>query len=130
MMIGKQICGWCLLAVISCSAAVSIRATVTATVGDPFVLSFGYSGRRFGISCHYRKDGKPFFPERLRVVQLLGRLSFLEITEEDAGIYQIGVVGRGIRFSRTITLLGACIATYICSYTDSNTVIVAFTDYS
>ena len=105
-MIWKQICGWCLLAVISCSAAVSIRDTVTATDGEPFILNFGYSGRRLGITYHYSKDGKPFVPERLRVLQLLGRLSFLEITDEDAGLYQLEVEGRGVRFSRTITLLG------------------------
>ena len=105
-MIWKQICGWCLLAIISCSAAMSIRDTVTATVGDAFILSFGYSGRRLGVTYHYSKDGKPFVPERFRVLQLLGRLSFLEITDEDAGVYQLEVEGRGIRFSRTINLLG------------------------
>ena len=105
-MIWKQISGWCLLAVISCSAAMSIRDTVTATVGDPFILSFGYNGRRLGVTYRYSKDGKPFAPERFRVLQLLGRLSFLEIAEEDAGEYQLGVVGRGIRFSTTITLKG------------------------
>jgi len=107
-MILKQICGWCLLAVISCSAAMSIREsdTVTATIGDPFILKFGYRGRRQGVTYRYSKDGKPFVPEKFRVFQLLGRLSFLEITDEDAGVYQLGVVGKGIRFSRTITLSG------------------------
>ena len=116
-MIWKQICGWCLLAVISCSAAVSIRDTVTATDGDPFILSFGYSGRRLGVTYRYSKDGKPFVPERLRVLQRLGRLSFLEITDEDAGSYQLEVEGRGVRFSRTINLLGMSllIAIYIIS---------------
>ena len=105
-MIWKQICGWCLLAVISCSAAVSIRDTATATVGDPFILKFNYSGHRLGVDYHYSKDGKPFVPERSRVLQLLGRLSFLEITESDAGVYQLVVEGRGIRYSSTINLLG------------------------
>ena len=115
-MIWKQICGWCLLAVISCSAAVSIRDTVTATDGDPFILSFGYSGRRLGVTYRYSKDGIPFVPERLRVLQRLGRLSFLEITDEDAGSYQLEVEGRGVHFSRTINLLGMYVIT------DSNTI--------
>ena len=104
----KQICGWCLLAVICCSVAMSIREsdTVTTTIGDPFVLSFGYRGRRLGVDYRYSKDGKPFVPEKFRVFQLPGRLSFLEITDEDAGVYQLGVVGKGIRFSRKITLSG------------------------
>ena len=113
-MIWRQISGWCLLAVImiSCSAVESISDTVTATIGDPFILNFGYSGRRRGVIYRYSKDNKPFAPERFRVLQLLGRLSFLEITDEDAGVYQLGVAGKGIRFSSTITLLGTYIAIF------------------
>ena len=105
-MIWKQICGWCLLAVISCSAAGSIRETVTATVGDPFVLSFGYNGRRFGVTYHYSKDGKLFAAEKSRVLQPLGRLAFLVIHESDAGVYQLEVNGRGINYRKSINLLG------------------------
>ena len=127
-MIWKQISGWCLLAIISCSAAVSISDTVTATVGDPFILNFGYSGRRRGVIYRYSKDNKPFSPEKFRVLQLLGKLSFLEITDEDAGVYQLGVAGKGIRFSSAITLLGMCIA--IFAVTQIAIQLVAFTEYS
>ena len=106
-MIWKQICGWCLLAIISCSAAVSIRDTVTATIGDPFGLSFHYSGSRLGVTYHYRKDGELFVPEDSKVLQLNGNLLFLEITNGNAGVYQLKVEGSGINYSRTINLLGS-----------------------
>ena len=105
-MIWKQICGWCLLTVISCGAAMSIRDTVTATIGDPFVLNFDYSVHRQGVTYRYVKDGNPFIPEESRVLQLLGRLLFLEITDVDAGVYQLEVEGSGLNYSRTINLLG------------------------
>ena len=108
----KQICGWCLLAVISCSAAVSIRDTVTATIGDPFVLSFDYSGSQLGVSYRYSKDGMPFVPEKPRVLQRPGRLSFLEITDEDAGVYQLEVEDY---YNNAINLSG----TYACIFTDN-----------
>ena len=112
-MIWKQICGWCVLAMISCSAAMSTRDTVTATIDNPFILNFGYSGRRFGVTYRFSKDGSPFVPERFRVFQRRGRLSFVEITDSDAGVYQLEVEGKGIHYSRTINLLGMCIAQYM-----------------
>ena len=112
-MIWRQICGWCVLAMISCCAAMSTRDMVTATIGDPFILRFDYSGRRFGVTYHFSKDGRPLAPERFRVFQLRGRLSFVEITESDAGVYQLEVEGRGIQYNQTINLLGM----YVCSYT-------------
>ena len=106
-MIWKQICGWCLLAIISRSAAISIRDTVTAIIGDPFGLSFGYSGSRLDVTYHYSKDGEPFVPEESRVLQLNGSLLFLEISNGNAGVYQLKVEGSGINDSRTINLLGS-----------------------
>ena len=108
-MIRKQIFGWCLLAVMSCcSAAMSIKESdkVTATIGDPFILSFDYSGSRQDVTYHYSKDGKAFVPEKFRVLQLPGRLSFLEITNEDAGVYQLEVDGSRTHYSKTINLSG------------------------
>ena len=105
-MIWKQICGWCVLAMISCSAAMSTRDTVTATIGDPFILRFGYNGHRFGVTYQFSKDGSPFVPERFRVFLLRGRLSFVEVTNSDAGAYTLEVEGSGIHYSKTINLLG------------------------
>ena len=106
-MIWKQICGWFVLAaVISCSAAVSLRETVTATIGDPYILRFDYDGPRLGVTYRFSKDGKPFVPERFRVFQSLRRLSFVEITDSDAGLYQLEVEGKNVQYSKTINLLG------------------------
>ena len=107
-MIWKQICGWCVLAMISCSAAISTTdlETVTATIGDPFILKFGYNGRRFDVTYHFSKDGSPFVPERFRAFLLRGRLSFVEVTDSDAGVYTLAVEGSGIRYRKSINLLG------------------------
>ena len=109
MMTWKQVCGWFVLAaVISYSAAVSLREAqaVTATVGEPYVLKFGYDGPRDGVKYRFTKDGKPLLTAKFRVFQLLRRLSFVEITESDAGLYHFEVEGSGIRYSKTINLLG------------------------
>ena len=105
-MIQKQICGWIVLAVISCSAAMSLRETVTATAGEPYILRFSYSGPRIGVDYHFTKDGEPFVPARFRVFRLLGRISFVEVTESDAGVYHLEVNGRRVHYSKTIKLLG------------------------
>ena len=110
----KQICGWCVLAMISCSAAISTTETVTATIGDPFILSFGYNGRRFGVTYQFSKDGSPFVPERFKVFLLRGRLSFVEVTDSDAGVYTLAVEGSRIRYRKSIKLLGMnVVTTYI-----------------
>ena len=101
-----------LAAVISCSAAVSLRETVTATIGDPYILKFGYEGPRHGVKFHFTKDGTPLIAEKFRVFQLLRRLSFVEITESDAGLYHLEIEGKGIHYSKSINLLGS----EICSY--------------
>ena len=112
-MIWKQICGWLVLAVvISCHTAVSQEETVTATIGEPFVLRFGYKGRRLGVWHYFSKDGKPFVPERPRVMQFRGRISFVEITDSDAGLYRLEVKGRRIRYTKSINLLGIYLYTY------------------
>ena len=112
-MIWKQISGWLVLAVvISCHTAVSLEDTVTATIGEPFVLRFGYTGRRLGVRYHFSKDGKPFVPERPRVLRILGRLSFVEITDGDAGLYKLEVEGRRISYTKSINLLGMYLYTY------------------
>ena len=80
--------------------------TVTATIGDPFILSFGYNGRRFGVTYQFSKDGSPFVPERFRVFLIHGRLSFVEVTDSDAGAYTLAVEGSGIHYRKTINLLG------------------------
>ena len=87
-----------LAVVISCHAAVSLGDldTVNATIGEPFVLRFGYKGHRLGVRYHFSKDGKTFVPEKLRVLQIRGRLSFVEITDSDAGLYKLEVEGRRI----------------------------------
>ena len=103
----KQICGWFVLAaVISCSAAASLGETVTATIGAPYILRFDYDGPRLGVTYRFRKDGQPFVPERFRVFQRRARLSFVEITDTDAGLYELEVEGRGIQYSSSINLLG------------------------
>ena len=103
----KQICGWFMLAaVISCGAAATLGETVTATIGAPYILRFDYDGPRLGVTYRFRKDGQPFVPERFRVFQFLGRLSFVEITDSDAGLYELEVEGRGTSYSSTINLQG------------------------
>ena len=103
----KQICGWLVLAaVISCSAAASLGETVTATIGAPYILRFDYDGPRLGVTYRFRKDGQPFVPERFRVFRFLGRISFVEISDSDAGVYELEVEGRGTSYSSTINLLG------------------------
>ena len=79
-MILKQISDWLVLAVlISCHAAVFLGDldTVNATIGEPFVLRFGYKGSRLGVRYHFSKDSKTFVPEKLRVLQICGRLSII-----------------------------------------------------
>ena len=103
----KQTCSWFVLAVvISCNPAATLGETVTATVGAPYILRFDYDGPRLGVTFRYRKDGQPFVPERFIVFRFLGRLSFIEITDTDAGLYELEVEGRGIHYSGTVNLQG------------------------
>ena len=103
----KQICGWFVLAaVISRSAAASLGETVTATIGAPYILRFDYDGPRLGVAYQFRKDDQPFAPEKLRVFQFCERLSFVEITDSDAGLYELEVEERRIHYSSTINLQG------------------------
>ena len=128
-MIQKQTCGWFVLAaVISCSIAVSLGDTVTATIGEPLILRFGYRGRRRGVTYHFSKDDQPFVLERPRVFRRFDRLSFVEITDTDAGEYHLLVEGRRVRYSKAINLIGMhmcnehmhvnslLVDTYICTY--------------
>ena len=41
-----------------------------------------------------------------RGLEFLGRLSFVEITDSDAGLYQVEVEGKNVQYSKTINLLG------------------------
>jgi len=110
----KQIYGWVAVAVISCSIAMALEDSVTATAGEPYILKFDYSGSRRGVKFHYTKDGERFFAERSRVFTLLRRVSFVEITEDDAGVYTLEVNRRGVQqYSKTITLTGTYIYTYV-----------------
>ena len=98
-------------AVISCSAAASLGETVTATIGAPCIFRFDYNGPRLGVTYRFRKDGQPFVPERFRVFQHCGRLSFVEISDSDAGLYELEVVerkkeGRRTSYNKAINLLG------------------------
>ena len=104
----KQIYGWIVVAVISCSTTMALVGdSITGIVGDPCIVNFGYDGPRHGVNFRFSKDGKPFVAERFRVFQRLQRLSFAEVTESDAGVYTLAVDGRGIRrWRRSITLLG------------------------
>ena len=96
------------VAVISCSTAMALVAdSVTATIGEPYILKFGYEGPRDGVDFHFSKDGKPFLAEKILVFKLLRRLSFIEITESDAGVYTLEVNGKGIHYKKAITLLGS-----------------------
>ena len=112
----NQICGWFVLAtVISCSAAASLGETVTATIGAPYILNIGYKGSRDGVWYHCIKDGKQLLPDNFRLFFLLRRLSFVEITEGDAGTYQIEIQSKdGVVYTKTINLLGMYV--YIYSY--------------
>ena len=106
-MIQKQFCGWLILAtLISYTTAMVLRDTANATIGEPYILKFGYVGPKRGVTYHFNKDGKPLVAEKFRVFQHLGRLSFVEITHEDAGLYQFEVHGRRIQYSKAINLLG------------------------
>ena len=117
-MIQKQTYGWFVLAaVICCSIAVSLGETITATIGEPLVLRFGYRGRRLGVRYHFSKDGRSFAPERFRVFRLFDRLSFVEITDTDAGEYHLVVDGWRVHYSQTINVLGMHIM-----YVHANTV--------
>jgi len=107
-MIWKQIYGLVAVAVISCSTAMALVAdSVTATIGEPYILKFGYGGPTHGVNFHFSKDGKPFLAEKIRVFLLLRRLSFIEISESDAGVYTLEVNGKGISYKKSITLLGS-----------------------
>ena len=102
----RQICGWFVLAMISCSGAVSLRETITAATGDPCIMRFGYDGPRDGVKFRFTKDGNPLVAERFRVFQYPRRLSFVEVTDSDTGLYQLDVEGNGIRYSKAINLIG------------------------
>ena len=107
IMIQKQTCCWFVLAaVVSCSIAVSLGDTVTANIGEPLILRFGYRGRRLGVRYHFSKDGQRFVPERFRVFRLFDRLSFVEITDTDAGEYHLVVEGWRVHYTKTINLIG------------------------
>ena len=107
----KQICGWFVLAMVSCSTAVSLRETITARTGDPCIMRFGYKGPREGVKFAFTKDGKPLAAERFRVFQYPRRLSFVEVTDSDSGQYQLEVEGEGIRYSAAINLIVSSTAT-------------------
>lgn len=107
----KQICGWFVLAMISCTTAVSLRETITARTGDPCIMRFGYEGPRNGVKFAFTKDGKPLVAERFRVFQYPRRLSFVEVSDSDSGLYQLEVEGEGIRYSAAINLIVSSTAT-------------------
>ena len=117
----KQICGWFVLAaVISCSAAASLGETVTATIGAPYILRFDYDGPRLGVTYRFRKDGQPFVPERFRVFRFRRRISFVEISDSDAGLYELEVEGRGTSYSGSINLQGMLVAILLVTCTCHN----------
>ena len=110
----KQICGWFVLAtMVSCSTTASLKETFTATIGEPYIVNVGYTGSGDGVWYHCIKDGKPFLADHFRVFLLLRRLSFVEITENDAGTYEIEIQGKnGVVYTKIINLLGmySCIS--------------------
>ena len=94
-------------------AAASLGETVTATIGAPYILNIGYKGSRDGVWYHCIKDGKQLLPDHFRVFLSIRRLSFVEITESDAGTYQIEIQGKdGVVYTKAINLLG--MYSYIC----------------
>lgn len=80
--------------------------TVSVSEGDPFILSFGYSGPVLDISVDVTKDGKIFVADNTRIFKQLDRLLFSEVLEQDSGEYHISINGNGVHFTKTIKLSG------------------------
>ena len=80
--------------------------TVNANAGDPFILSFDYSGPTLDVSAGLTKDGVAFDADNIRIFKQLGRLLFSEVLEHDAGKYHLSINGNGIHFTKTIELTG------------------------
>ena len=110
----RQISGWLVLAMLSCAAAVSLRETITAPPGGPCIIRFGYEGPTKGIKFRFTKDGKPLSVAKFRVFQFPRRLSFVEVTDTDSGLYELVVEGKGILYKKAINLLGMHIMHCIC----------------
>ena len=110
----RQISGWFVLAMLSWAAAVSLRETITAPPGGPCIIRFGYEGPTKGIKFRFTKDGKPLSVAKFRVFQFPRRLSFVEVTDTDSGLYELVVEGKGILYKKAINLLGMHIMHCIC----------------
>ena len=111
----RQISGWFVLTILSCTAAVSLRDTISAPTGGPCIIRFGYEGPTKGIKFRFTKDGKALNVGKFRVFQYPRRLSFVEVTDTDSGLYELVVEGKaGILYRKAINLLGMC-CMYICT---------------
>ena len=79
---------------------------VNINAGDPFILSFGYSGPVLDVSDSLTMDGKVFVADNIRTFKQLDRLLFSEVLEQDSGEYHISVNGNGVHFIKIIKLSG------------------------
>ena len=80
--------------------------TVNVIAGDPFILSFGYSGPTLDVSADLTKDGVAFDADNVRTFKQLSQLYFTEVLEHDAGEYHLSLEGNGIHYTKTIMLSG------------------------
>ena len=80
--------------------------TVTADVGEPFILNFGYTGPTHGVVHKLTKDGEEVIVDNTRTFRQLGQLYFTEIYEQDSGKYLLSVTENGADFEQTIVLSG------------------------
>lgn len=87
--------------------------TVIVNIGDPFILSFGYSGPTQDVAADLTKDGVAFVADNIRTFRELGRLFFSEALKQDSGEYYLSVNGNGVEFTKTIKLSGKKLCIWI-----------------
>lgn len=94
----------------ACSSfEVAASETVQVTVGEPFILNFGYDGPTVGINHDLTKDGEEVTVDNTRTYKQLDKLYFTEVYELDSGDYHLAVTGKGVDFEKTIVLSGELI---------------------
>ena len=101
------------LACFSIGSASDPVETVTADVGEPFILNFGYTGPTLGVTHKLTKDGEEVVVDNTRTFRQLSQLYFTEIYEQDSGKYLLSVTGKEAGdFEKVIVLSGSYIAKY------------------
>jgi len=91
--------------------------STTAIAGQPFILHyFGFDGPRTSIEYLLTKDGVPLEKDNSRIFYYNGRVYFSEVSDSDAGVYQLLAYNNETKYNKTIKLCGKKSYHTVCRY--------------